>query len=409
VTIALIGLDYRTAPLEIREKLALAQAEIQASLSMLDEMLLLVTCNRMEIYFVTSAPEQSAQAIIKQLTSILGLDSRPFLYHYEENHAAYHLMRLASGLESMILGESQILGQLNQVFEKAQANKTTGAVLSHLFSQAIHAGKRARHETEISRHTTSLSHAAVKLLRPKLTIAPEDARVLVVGAGEMARLAAQALQQSGIGQIAIINRSADHAQTLAETVQAKVFLWEEMPQALTWADALITAVTAPHPILSLAQIETIQRPIILLDLAMPRNIEANVQSLEGMDYSDIDAIQSVIDNHLDLRKAAIPDVQRILEEELIRFNHWYQGREVAPTIIQLREWAQAIAQEELEQALSRLGGDERSQEVISLLAHRLTNRFLHEPTTRLRLQAVEGNGANYAQALRELFALEEGN
>jgi glutamyl-tRNA reductase len=418
VTIALIGLDYHSAVLDIREKLAQVQSQIQELLTALcrsqelDEMVLLATCNRMEIYFCAPELKEASQAVIRVLASLVSLDVRPYLYQHEENQAAYHLMRVSSGMESMILGESQILGQVSQAIEIAQANKTAGALLSHLFSQALHAGKRARHETEISRHTTSVSHASVLFLLEKLSMPAEKAHVLVIGAGEMARLAGQALRQSGIAEVAILNRSPHRAELLAATLEADTFSWEAMSQALDWADAVICAVTTPHPILSEAQMTSIQterqRQLVLVDIGVPRNVEASVQGLPNVEYADIDSIQSRVDSHLALRKAAIPDVEQILDEELARFNLWYQGRQVTPTIIQLREWAQSIAQEELEEALTRLGGkDERTQEIVSLLAHRMVNRFLHEPTTRLRLQATEGKGADYAQAVRELFALEE--
>jgi glutamyl-tRNA reductase len=418
VTIALIGLDYHSAILDVREKLTLVQEEVQAELTalchshQLDEMLLLATCNRTEVYFATRELAVASEAVISVLAEHLSFDIRPFLYQHEESQAAHHLMRVAAGLESMILGESQILGQVTQALETAQSNKTVGALLSHLFSQAIHAGKRARHESEISRHTTSSSHASVLLLQEKLSIPAEKARVLVIGAGEMARLAGQALRHSGIVQIAIINRSSDHAEELAESLDAEIFAWEALPEALHWADAVISAVTMPRPILSQALLKRVQserqRPLILMDMGVPRNVEIGARLLPQTQYFDIDVIQSRLDIHLALRKSAIPQVERILEEELARFNLWYQGRQVTPTIIELRKWAQTIAQEELEQALTRLGGnDERTQEIVSLLAHRMMNRFLHEPTTRLRLQAMEGKGDDYAQALRELFALED--
>ncbi|MDL1882231.1 glutamyl-tRNA reductase [Anaerolineae bacterium CFX8] len=431
VTIVVVGLNYRTAPVEIREKLTLSGCALQIALEDLrvytspvsnngkyplpriDEAAILSTCNRLEVYISTHNPDNGI-ALVEQflsgLQNISMTELKGHLYNLVGDDALQHLMRVACGLDSMILGETQILGQVTQAFEEAHNAGITGPILSHLFAQVIHAGKRARTETPISRYTTSVSHAGVSLLMEKLN-QRRTAHVVIIGAGEMATLAVQALKRFEVNDLVFLNRTYSRAEVLANDFGGKAFTWHQLEESLVWADAVICATGAPHVVIDRHDVEAVlqrreNRPLVIMDIAVPRDVEDTVRELSGVQVYDIDDLQSVVDSNVELRKAAIPQVKTIIQQEMVRFAEWYHSRQVTPVIKTLREWAQSIADEELVQALNRLSdADERTREIVSRMAHRLVNRLLHEPTSRLRIQASEGNGYGYAHAVRELFAL----
>lgn len=430
MAIVLVGLNHRSAPVELRERLALSGCALRMALGdlrelraprgdkaddelALDEVAILSTCNRLEVY-AAAHDASSAIAAIEQFLS--KLQNTPFealsphLYHRTAEEAVGHLIRVACGLDSMILGEPQILGQVTQAFEDAHAANVSGPILSRLFVQAIHAGKRARAETAISRYTTSVSHVGAQKVIEELAES-NSRRILVVGAGEMAVLVADALKRSGMTETAFINRTYNRAQALADEAQGQAFAWHQLEAALEWADAVISATGAPHTVIYRHDLEGVSarragRTLVIVDIAVPRDVEDTVRELPGIRYYDIDDLQSVVDANLELRKAAIPQVEAIVQHEMLDFAEWYHSRQVAPVIKNLREWAQSVAEDELAHTLNRLpDADAHTRQVVARLAHRLVNRLLHEPITRLRVQAVEGNGHGYAHAIRELFAL----
>jgi glutamyl-tRNA reductase len=422
VTIVVVGLNHRTAPVDIREKLTLSACALQITLEdlratigdVLQEIVILSTCNRLEVYISTPHIEQGVAVIEQFLIGLQNLESatlKAHLYVHSGDDAIQHLMRVACGLDSIILGEVQILGQVTQAFDEAHKADLTGSVLSHLFAQAIHTGKRARTETPISQYTTSVSHAGALLMLEKLN-QRRDARVLIMGAGEMALLAAQALKRLAVNDLAFMNRTYTRAEALAAEFNGNAFAWHQLADALMWADAVICATGAPHLVIYRHDVETtlgqrIERPLVIMDIAVPRDVEDRVRELAGVQVYDIDDLQAVVDGNVELRRAAIPQIEMVIQQEMARFAEWYHGRQVAPVIKMLRDWAQNIAEDELDSTLRRLpDADERTRQLVSRMAHRLVNRLLHEPTSRLRIQASEGNGHDYAQAMRELFALD---
>lgn len=428
MAVVVVGLNYRTAPIEIREKLTLSGCALQIALedlrvntlsqqgdaAALDEAVILSTCNRLEVYISTHQPDKGIAHIeqfLSRLQHISLAELTGHLYHRVGDDTIQHLMRVGCGLDSMILGETQILGQVTQAYEDARNAGITGPILSHLFAQVIHTGKRARTETPISRYTTSVSHAGVQLMMGQ-SDTQANARVLLVGAGEMATLAAQALQRFDMRDLAFINRTYRRAEGLAQDFGGRTIAWSQLDEALVWADAVICATGAPHAVIYRHDIETAlsrrgNRPLVLVDIAVPRDVEDTVREMPGIRYYDIDDLQSVVDGNIELREAAIPQVKTIIQQEMTRFAEWYYSRQVAPVIKMLREWARSVADDELIHALNRLSdADERTRQVVSRMAHRLVNRLMHEPTSRLRIQATEGNGCGYAHAVRELFALD---
>jgi glutamyl-tRNA reductase len=330
-------------------------------------------------------------------------------------------MRVAAGLDSMILGEAQILGQVQQAFALAQSAESAGPVLSHLFTLAAHTGKRARTETDISRHITSVSHAAVYMAQAQ-GLDLHRAQVLVVGSGEMAYLAAQALRRHAARTIRCINRTYARAADLAQAFDGEALDWYRLPEALAEADVVITATGAPHTIIQRRDVEWAlagreDRPLVMIDIAVPRDVDEAVRALPGVQYYDLDDLNTFVDSNMARREAAAAGVDAIIDEELARFMNWYRGRSITPVITALRAKAEALARDEVEAALRRMGDlDTHQQHVVELMAHRIVNRLLHEPTVRLKAGAMSralGGAANdsapcYVSIVRDLFALDEG-
>lgn len=429
MNIVLVGLNHRTASVDLREQMILSGCSLRMALDEIQllrdsvspagvsESVILSTCNRLEVYGVgedADAVSDALRGFLSRLQNIPRSTLEPHLYTLVDEAAVNHLLRVAAGLDSMILGEPQILGQVTTAFETARGSGVSGPVLSHLFTQAAHAGKRARTETAISQRTTSISHAAALLVSGQ-TSDFAGKRMLVIGAGEMAELAAKALHAHGAKHIAILNRTYPRAQRLAAEVGGEARGWNELHDALVEADAVITATGAPHIILypqevSRALSERQDRPLLLVDIAVPRDVDEAVAALPGVTCHDIDDLQHVVDDNLAQRQACIPAAEAIVSEETQKFMTWLNGRAVVPVIVSLRRQMEAVAEAEVQQALGRLEGlDANSEAVINRLAHRIVNKLLHEPTVRLKEHAASGDGIEYARAVRQLFALEDHN
>jgi glutamyl-tRNA reductase len=432
VSIILVGLNHQTAPVALREQFALTDCALDMALTELKvrkemaslpdqpagikaihECVIVSTCNRLEVYAVAQGPATAAVAVEDFLAGLQGVpaaDLHPHLYRLEERAAIEHLMRVASGLDSMILGEPQILGQVAQAIAKAQGAAAAGLVLSQLFARAVHAGRRARSETAISRHTTSVSHAAAQLAKDRLG-SLDHARVLIVGAGEMAALAATALRDEGARTITCINRTYANAERLASQFGGRAMNWRHLTEALTEADVIVSATGAPHTVIyrdDVAQALPLRggKPLVIVDIAVPRDVDVEVDGLPDVHRYDIDHLQSTVDANRAHREAAIPEVEAIIDQEADDFHVWLRSREVVPVLVELRRKAEAVAQSELEQALKHLDTpDARTEHAMALMAHRIIGKLLHEPTVRLKSEAANGNGVVYADALQELFAL----
>jgi glutamyl-tRNA reductase len=438
MTILLVGLNHRTAPLALREQLALSGCAMTMALDdlpvrsalggalpgggnsggaeppPLQEAVILSTCNRLEVYAnprSIGGGRAALEAYLSRLQNIPLSTLKPHLYFVHGQDVVIHLMRVAAGLDSMILGESQILGQVSDAFTMAKTANTTGPVLSHLFSQAVHAGKRARTETAISHHTTSVSHAAAGLIVEKLG-GLEGVNVLVIGAGEMAEVALQALVDRGARNLTCMNRTFSSVVELAGRFDGQARPWHEIPEGMAWADVVVSATGAPHTIIQPDTVGEILparegRPLLFIDVAVPRDVDEAVGELPGVARYDIDDLQHVLDENMAQREAAIPQVEAIIAEEAASFAEWLSSRQVAPVIADLRRYAAGIARAEVEGALNRLGDlSEREQQVVERLARRIVNKLLHEPTVRLRAQAANGHGYAYAHVVRELFDLD---
>jgi glutamyl-tRNA reductase len=416
-----VGLSHRTAPVALRESISITEDLLPDALLQLHafpcikEVAILSTCNRLEIYAVAKQPQQGWRAIESFLHQWCGdptVDLAPHLYSYSGRAAAEHLMKVACGLDSQILGEPQILGQVGFTLRAAQQVGSTGPVLHRLLNGAIHAGKRARAETAISRYTTSTSHAAVLLAEAHI---PDlvNANALVVGAGEMAHLAVKALHQHNARNIGCINRTYARAAELVQEISGRAFNWFHLDEALRWADVVITATGAPHTVIHAEEVAEILpqrqgRPLVFVDIALPRDVEQGVGDLPGVIRYDIDDLRARLDKNLAQREATRPEVEAIIGEKMAAFTQWLQSRKAVPTIVGLRRKVTDIAHAELAEALAQMPDlDEREEEIVRRMVHRLVNKVLHEPTVQLKSTSAISpeTGQEYAEAMRDLFGL----
>lgn len=429
-SILLVGLNHRTAGIELRERLAWHGQALDEALGALhrlamptgslQELAVLSTCNRLEIYATAENALdgwQSVAGYLKHVCHLPGNLLEEHLYFRQDAAAVAHLMRVAAGLDSMILGEPQILGQVADAFATAQARGATGPHLAHLFNQALHCGKRARTETAIGACTTSISHAAAQFATATSgSLAGRS--VLIVGAGTMAGLAAEAFAHHGATHLHYINRTLARATALAAHAGGRALPWSEMTTALAAADVVVSATSAPHLVLGQEEIAAAlaarraagnRQPLVLIDIALPRDVDPAVDRLEGVQRYDIDHLRGAVDVNLARRQAAVPDVEAIVSAETARFLDWQQARRVVPALVELRRHAETVAGAELQRTLRRLshtdGIDQRVEQEVTYLTHRIVAKLLHEPTVRLKAHAASGDGAIYAQMLEELFAL----
>jgi glutamyl-tRNA reductase len=436
MSIYLVGLNHATAPIQMRDRVALDGIALTEALSQLaasggdgvaqdaaynhnpfpnlNEVVILSTCNRLEIYTRAEDGESASSILVNFLSHISGHEAAelsPHLYHLSDRQVAEHLMRVASGLDSMVLGEPQILGQVSSAYRAAAAAHTIGPVLSRLFTQAVHTGKRVRTETSISCAGISISHIAARLLRDQL----EDlasARVLVLGAGEMAQTAINALRSFGVKHFTCMSRTLATAQVLSREIGIDCLPWHNLTKAVAEADVVFAATGAPHTILhvdevSQAQVERGDMPLICVDIAVPRDIEPAVGDLPGVQLFDIDALQCVVDENLAQRQAAVPQVEAIVGEEVSRFTEDFASWRIGSTIAELREWADTIAVREARRAQGQLlAATNREQEVIERMAERIARKLIHAPTLWLRRQAAANSAEANADLLRQVFDLD---
>lgn len=418
-----IGVSHHTAPVELRERLAYSEQALRATLARFDcsrspvcpglrELAILSTCNRLELYAAGSAdtPDELV-GLVEETTGVPALAFSPYAYTYLNDQAAEHLCKVAAGLDSLVLGEPQILGQVVSAYELARGQGAAGPVLSALFRTAIHAGKRARTETGISRNPATISSVAVKLAA-EVVLDLGRAQVLVMGAGEMATLAGEALRARGAASITVVNRTHAHAAALAARWGARTLTYEHLEEALAASDIVIASTGAPHvlvarPLTAAVMARRPGRPLVFIDIAVPRNVDAEVASLPNVHYYDIDDLQSRLNGHLAERESQRPRVEAILQAEAAAFNAWMASLAITPLIADLRSKAEGIRRAEVERTLHALGHlSEGDQQRIAALTEALVNKLLHEPTQRLRRVANNGHAADYASAIRHLFALE---
>ena len=420
MSVVVIGLNHRSTPLDLLERMTIGDAGLQKALHDLvsredvSEAVVLSTCNRTEVYAVAERFHGAYQDIRDFLAEVAFLAPEDFsdhLYVHYDAAAVAHLFTVASGLDSAVLGESEILGQVRNAWERARHEGAAGATLNLLFRHAVEVGKRVRTDTGIARNITSVSQAAVAMAAERLH-GLAGKRVLVLGAGEMGEAMALGLAKAGVADLALANRTWDRAVELAERIGGHAVRLLDVPAALVDADVLLSSTGAAAPLLQAEDIigivgQRADRPLLIVDIAVPRDVDPAVGSIEGVTLLDMDDLRAFADAGTEARRREVGAVQSILDDELERYLGATSAREVAPMIVALRDRAEEVRQAELDRFRKRLDGlDEGQREAIEALTRGIIGKLLHEPSIALKEAAGSPRGDRLIASLRELFALE---
>jgi glutamyl-tRNA reductase len=419
-----LGISHKTAPVALRERLAFTEQEASEFAKQLTasaevrEAVVISTCNRTEVYLVVVG---AGGALVKAEGDVLGLLARRAgirptelaqeIYSPRNCEAARQLYRVTAGLESMIVGEAEIQGQVRRAHEAAMRAGSTGAFSNRLFAAALTTGKRVRTETEIGSSRVSVPSVAVDLALSVLGGLAER-HVVILGAGETSELTARALADQGAGTIFVANRHADRALSLAQRFGGSVVGLDGLPDQLLHADIVLSSTSSPHPIVGREELELVMaeregRPLLLIDIAVPRDIDGGCGELEGVSLYDIDDLQAVVARNLDTRASEIPRAQEIVEEEIQRFARWLGQLEVLPTVSALREHGNALVEQVLAENAGRWeSASPRDLARVEAIARAVMSRLLHEPTIRLR-SLSEARGHSSLELVRELFGLRD--
>ncbi len=415
-----LGVSHKTAPLALRERLSLTEGSAVGALRDLTssegihEAAAISTCNRTELYLVVSdtvEAESTALGVLTRQADIPPTELLGHLYSHRGGDAAHHLFSVTAGLDSMIVGEAEIQGQVKRAYELALVEGATGPILNRLFRGALAAGGRVRQETRIGEKGVSIPSVAVELARRSLGDLGER-RVLVVGAGETAELVARALVARGVATVFVANRHYDRAIGLAQRFQGEAVRFEELPAQLEAADMIVTATNSPHHIVERDELEQVMttrdgRPLLLVDIAVPRDIEPACREIAGVSLYDIDDVQQIAERNASGRAGEARLAQPIIAAELGRFERWLASLEVVPTIAAMRERGDEVVRRVLAENEGRwesLSGADRER--LAAMAAAIASRLLHEPTLRMRRSAGSDDAYLYVSALRELFGLD---
>jgi glutamyl-tRNA reductase len=415
----LVGTSYQRAPVELRELLAYDPELRRVALGRLAaegaEAAVLSTCNRTEVYGVSAEPEELEERIYGELAELSGLshsELAPALYSVSDEAAAVHLFRVAAGLDSMVPGEAQILGQVREAYEAARETETTGPTLHRLFRHALRVGKRVRTETAIGENPASVSSAAAELAE-RVFDDLAGRRILLLGAGKTADLTAANLISRGVGEIVLANRSPERAEALARRFGGRAVGLDEVEAELAHADVVVASTSSQGFVVSAAQVERALkerrgRPIFFIDIAVPRDVDPAAIELEGCYLFDIDDLERVVAESVAGRREEAVRAEAIVSEEADAFRAWQLSLEVVPAISSLHARAESIRREELERAQGRLASLSPSQRrAVEALTSQIVAKLLHQPTVRMKEAAAGADGVLYADAVRHLFGLAD--
>jgi glutamyl-tRNA reductase len=412
-----IGISHHTASVEVRERMWLSNDEIRSALARLkeqhfEECVLVSTCNRTELYGLgpeTGVDEGALKSFLIDFKGAGGIVEAGHFSGATAGAAVNHLFKVASGIDSLVIGDIQILGQVKDAFGMAKETGTMGPIMNRLMQATLHVGKRVRTETSICEGAVSVSYAAVELAS-KIFADLSKKSVLLIGAGETGELTLKHLVGKGIGKIMIANRTREKSELLAAANGGTVVAYDHMVDALRTADIVITSVTAPSYIVQPDDTHKVMKqrsnnPLFIIDIGVPRNVNPLCKKIENVFLYDMDSLSAIVDKNLDKRKAEVPRVTTIIREELAEFFRWQNALEVGPTIQQFRETLEAIRRQEVEKNINRFKDEDR--ELVELVTRRIVNKILHQPTTVLKQGAESsGHGAETIQrvrTLRELF------
>jgi len=413
------GLSHKNAPVELRERLAVEEDKLRELLAAVaaagaaQETLILSTCNRVEVYGVADAPGEARAVAFRHLCQHRGVHLglvEPLLYTQQDGDAVRHAFRVASSLDSMMIGEPQILGQVKDAFALAQSCQTIGPHLHSLFTQAFAVAKKVRTETEIARHAVSVSFAAVELAK-KIFAGLAGRVVLLVGAGKMSELAARHLVEQGAFPIYVTNRTWARAQEMARALAGTAVPWEELETALADVDIVVTSTGAPEPVITRTAVHRAMhgrstRPLFFIDIAVPRDVEEGVDSLDGVYRYDIDDLRQVVDANIRERLREAQRAEGLVEREVGKFVARQNDVEVIPTIVSLRERLEEIRTGEVRKTLTRLqDASPETRQAIDALSTAIINKILHMPVTKLRESSRAGAHRTWLELVNELFGL----
>ena len=413
------GLSHRNAPVELREQLAVDEDKLRellrdvAATGVVREALILSTCNRVEVYAIADVPGEARTATFRQLCRHRGVEPasvETVLYTHADGEAVRHTFRVASSLDSMMIGEPQILGQVKDAFALAQSCETVGPGLHTLFTQAFTVAKKVRTETEIARHAVSVSFAAVELAK-KIFAGLDGKAVLLVGAGKMSELAARHLIEQGAFPLYVANRTWARAQELARALAGTAVPFDELATALATVDIVITSTGAPEPVIRREFVQPLVhsrrgRPLFFIDIAVPRDVEDSVNTLDGVYCYDIDDLKQVVDANIRERLREAHRAEALVEREVAKFLARLGDVEVIPTIVSLRERLEIIRSGEVKRTLARLpGATPETREAIEALSAAIVNKILHAPITKLRESSRAGSPRSWLELVHELFGL----
>lgn len=413
-----IGLNYKTAPVEVREKLAIPEDQYQRILSQLNqinsiyESCILSTCNRVEIYGVTDDIEETYNNVLKIFSSYSGLkveELRKYVFLYEGKEAIRHIFKVSSSLDSMVIGEPQIVCQFKDSFSKAREFKTVKNIMTRLFDKALNVSKKIRTSTGISRRAVSISYAAIELAK-KIFGDLSDKNVLLIGAGEMAELAARHLSSAGVKHIFVSNRTFEKAVQLADEFGGSAIRFNKLFEFLPEADIIIVSTGAKEPILRKGHFKGIENlrhgsPIFIIDISVPRNVAEDVNDIENIYLYNIDDLKLVVDKNLEERKIAAESAKILIDEEVAKFDRWIKQQQVNPVIAKVRSFADDIREKQLERLFNTMPYlNEKERENIDLAVRAIINKLLHRPTLYIKDKAVRENADMYIDIFEEMFS-----
>ncbi len=418
--LTLVGLSHKTAPVEIREKLTFPANRQEDALSMLtstptvNEAVIVSTCNRTEIYCVTASGADGPGAVIDFIADYHDLDRHElarYLYVAEGEAVVRHLFRVVASLDSMVLGEAQILGQVKEAYEASFNAGASQRIFNKLFRQSFELGKRVRNETEIGENAVSISYAAVELA--KQVFDTLDGRtILVLGAGKMSELTAKHLVSNGVKKVLVANRTYERAAELAAKFDGEAIVYDEMFDRMGEADIVISSTAATHYVVTKERVAAARKgrrgsPLFFIDIALPRDIDPAVNDLSDVYLYNIDDLNGVVSQNLEERMREAERAEVIIAEEMASFERWLESMDVVPTVAAMRAKAEQIRNAEMQRAIKRLGGlSERELETVEKLSCAIVNKMLHGPTERLKQVAGEKDGYNYVESARYLYGLD---
>jgi len=415
---SITGVNHKSAPVEVRERLAFDEHSLAAALVNLKgrpgfcEGMILSTCNRVEVALTCedAAGILAVDEFLADTRQVARDWVTPYLYHYEDSEAIRHLFRVAASLDSMVIGEPQILGQLKSAYALAKEHGALSGFLDSLLTRAFNVAKRVRSETEIGANAVSVSYAAVELARDIFGTL-EDKKVLIIGAGKMSELAARHLRRSGASHIYVTNRTHQRAVEMAQIFDAKIVEYTKFMAFLPEVDIVITSSGAPHYILTRDEMKKVidarrNRPMFLIDIAVPRNIEPSINKLDNVFLYDIDDLQKVVDTNLEGRMHSAEEAEAIIREEVERMMARLKTREVVPTIVSLQEQLEKLRVGELTRMRGKFGTlTPEQEEALIALTKGIINKIAHGPISELRRQANQPDGHHVVLAIRKVFRL----